>query len=208
MTNPYLDRLQGRIQEKHHPSLPSKPSKPGFEGIEGNHGCKFFENAFQENTTPTNLQNLQNVRSPSVPGGAGCKGTVIEVPVAGLRYRRAYAHLQLGPPALIDVGRWRQCVEDGRAFLGRWGSQAESLGWDSRDLFGLHTPPERPYPSYQRLSRYDSTGLCWLLDGREVIALTGDTASIRNADTGSVTIYRRFNKPALGPLSDSLDDLK
>jgi hypothetical protein len=88
------------------------------------------------------------------------------------------------------------------------GSQAESLGWDSRDLFGLHTPPERPYPSYQRLSRYDSTGLCWLLDGREVIALTGDTASIRNADTGSVTIYRRFNKPALGPLSDSLDDLK
>jgi hypothetical protein len=38
-----------------------------------------------------------------------------------------------------------------------------------------------------------------------VIALTEATAAIQNP-TGAVTVYRRFNKPALGPLGDSLDD--
>jgi hypothetical protein len=58
------------------------------------------------------------------------------------------------------------------------------------------------------LSRYDATGLCWLLQGREVIALTEATASIRNSNTSNVTVYRKLNKPALGPLGDSLDDLE
>jgi hypothetical protein len=31
-----------------------------------------------------------------------------------------------------------------------------------RLLFGLHTPPDNPRPSYRRLSRYDHTGLIWL----------------------------------------------
>src|SRR5262245_19213645 len=56
-----------------------------------------------------------------------------------------------------------------------------------------------------RLARYDCTGLCWLLRGREVVALTEFTAAIRHP-SGSITRYRRFNKPALGPVGDSLDD--
>ena len=103
--------------------------------------------------------------------------------------------------------RWQQCLEDGRRFLETWGAQAEALGWTAADLFGLHTPPERPRPFYSRLSRYDETGLIWLLQGKEVIALTADTATIRNPATGSLMTYRRCNKPALGPLGDSLDDL-
>jgi hypothetical protein len=59
--------------------------------------------------------------------------------------------------------------------------------------------------SYSRLSRYDETGLIWLLCGREVVALTEATAAIQNP-TGAITIYRRHNKPALG--GDSLDDLE
>jgi hypothetical protein len=98
-------------------------------------------------------------------------------------------------------------VEDGRRFLARWGDQAGALGWTAEDLFGLHTPPERPHPSYRRLSRYDETGLIWLLQGREVVALTEATAAIQNA-TGAITVYRRHNKPALGPLGDSLDDFQ
>jgi hypothetical protein len=78
----------------------------------------------------------------------------------------------------------------------------------SADLFGLHTPPAKPQPNYSRLSRYDCPGLIWLLQGREVIALTEATATIRNPDTGAITTYRRFNKPALGPLDESLDDLR
>jgi hypothetical protein len=46
--------------------------------------------------------------------------------------------------------------------------------------------------------------LVLLLQGRRVIALHKDTAIIETA-TGTVS-YRRHNKPALGPLGDSLDD--
>jgi hypothetical protein len=81
--------------------------------------------------------------------------------------------------------------------------------WAGRpgDLFGLQTPPEKPRPNYSRLSRYDEIGLIWLLQGREVIALSVSTAAIQNP-TGAITIYRRHNKPALGPVGDSLDDLE
>jgi hypothetical protein len=140
------------------------------------------------------------------PDGTGCGVEIVELPAAG-RYRKTFAFLQLKPPALVEVERWRQCVRDGSKFLARWGEQAEALGWTSADLFGLHTVPDKPHPSYSRLSRYDATGLIWLLEGREVIALTEATASIRNPRTGNVTVYRKHNKPAYGPLGDSLDDL-
>ena len=97
--------------------------------------------------------------------------------------------------------------EDGRRFLAKWGEQAEALGWTPRDLFGLHKPPDQPHPSYRRLSRYDETGLIWLLQGRPVVALTAATAAIENP-TGAITVYRRYDKPALGPVGDSLDDFQ
>ena len=124
------------------------------------------------------------------------------------RFCRTISALESRCPDHIPVDRWQQCVEDGRRFLATWGSQAQALGWTSADLFGLHTPPDKPHPSYRRLSRYDATGLVWLLDGRSVVALPADSASIRNPDTGSITTYRKHNKPTLGPLGDSLDDLK
>jgi hypothetical protein len=46
-----------------------------------------------------------------------------------------------------------------------------------------------------------------LLQGKEVIALTADTATIRNPVTGTITTYRRFNKPGLGPVGDTLLDI-
>ncbi len=82
-----------------------------------------------------------------------------------------------------------------------------ALGWTARDLLGLAPVPDDRHPSYERLSRYDQTGLVWLLSGRPVIALTERTAAIETA-TGSVTVYRRERKPTLGPLGDSLDDFK
>jgi hypothetical protein len=123
------------------------------------------------------------------------------------RYRRVLAALEVDCPNLVPADRWQQSVEDGRAFLARWGNQAEALGWSPRDLFGLQKPPAKLHPSYTRLSRYDETGLVWLLQGREVVALTEATASIKGT-TGNITIYRKHNKPALAPLGDSLDDFK
>jgi len=49
--------------------------------------------------------------------------------------------------------------------------------------------------------------LIWLLEGRPVVALTEATASIRNP-SGSITVFRKNNRPAYGPLGDSLDDFK
>jgi hypothetical protein len=99
-----------------------------------------------------------------------------------------------------------QAVEDGRKFLARWGEQAEALGWTARELFGLHQVPERPAATYERLSRYEATGLIWLLQGKPVIGLTAGEAAIRGHSGATVT-YRKHNKPALGPLGDCLDDM-
>jgi hypothetical protein len=123
------------------------------------------------------------------------------------RYSRTMAAFEADCPDLVPVDRWQAAVEDGRRFLVRWGDKAEALGWTARDLFGLHKPPEKPHPSYSRLSRYDETGLIWLLQGREVVALNEATAAIQNP-TGAITTYRRHNKLALGPPGDSLDDLQ
>jgi hypothetical protein len=144
-------------------------------------------------------------KKPVEPSGATCKEEIVELPQAQ-RYRKTFGHLQLKPPEYVREDRWEQAVEDGRRFLAAWSTQAEALGWTSADLFGLAPVPDRPHPSYRRLSRYDLMGLIWLLEGKEVIALTSASATIRNSLTGNVTVYRKDNKPALGPLGDSLDD--
>jgi hypothetical protein len=124
------------------------------------------------------------------------------------RLGRTLSVLEAHCPDHVPVDRWERAIEDGRTFLAKWGEQAQALGWTEADLFGLHTPPATPHPSYRRLSRYDATGLIWFLERREVAALTDTTASIRNPKSGSVTVYRKHNKPAYGPLGDSLDDFR
>jgi hypothetical protein len=119
-------------------------------------------------------------------------------------YASALAVLRAECPVYVDAANWQQANEDGQGFVNQWGKQAEGLGWAPADLFGLHTPPEKPAPNYRRLSRYDQTGLIWLLQGRRVVELAKDKAVIETA-TGTVS-YRRYNKPALGPLGESLDD--
>ena len=123
------------------------------------------------------------------------------------RYRKVLAALMLKPPAHVPEDRWVRAVEDAKAFLATWGEQAHALGWSSRDLFGLHTPPANPHPSYSRLSRYDAIGLVWLLQGRAVIALTATTGCDREPHRG-ITVYRKERKPAYGPVGDSLDDFE
>jgi hypothetical protein len=120
-------------------------------------------------------------------------------------YGRVFSTLCERCPAHVEPARWQQALQDGRRFLAEWGEQAEALGWTARDLFGLHEVPTNPHPTYQRLSRYDCTGLIWLLQGCPVVALTEATAAIK-MPTGNVTTYRKHNKPAYGPLGDSIDD--
>jgi len=121
-------------------------------------------------------------------------------------YAFSIAALERRCPDHIDTADWQQAIEDGRRFLRRWGEQAATIGWTARDLFGLPRSPEKPAPNYRRLSRYDETGLIWLLRGRQVMALSDATAAIEQA-TGAVTMYRKHDNPPLGPLGDSLDDI-
>jgi hypothetical protein len=95
------------------------------------------------------------------------------------------------PDRVEDHGRWRQAVADGETFLARWDERALGLGWTVDDLFGLN--PLAP------LLRYDAMGLLWLLRGRSVVALTSESAAIENPN-GAVCVYRRYNKPTVGPL--------
>jgi hypothetical protein len=128
---------------------------------------------------------------------------VIRIPES--QPEKVLAVLERDCPAYVEDVRWWQACKDGRRFLAEWGDRATELGWSPRDLFGLHTVPSNPHPSYARPSRYDETGLIWLLDSKVVTALTATTADIRHR-TGNITVYRKLNKPALGPLGDSLED--
>jgi hypothetical protein len=117
-------------------------------------------------------------------------------------YSQALAALRAERPAYVDAAEWQQASDDGHRFVTQWGKQAEVLGWAPADLFGLHIPPEKPAPNYRRLSRYDQTGLIWLLHGRPVIALT-ETAATILAPSGANLTYGRHNKPAPGLIGDS-----
>jgi hypothetical protein len=147
------------------------------------------------------VQNSQNAQNSRAQGPASKRGSEQNP------YGSTIAALEARCPDLVPVKRWQQAVQDGRRFLARWGEQARALGWTARDLFGLIAVPEHAKPSFNRLSRYDETGLIWLLQGRPVVALTEATAAIQSS-TGAITICRRHNKPALGPVGDSLDDLE
>jgi hypothetical protein len=149
--------------------------------------------------------NDRNDQSPPLAVSVD-RGALLRTPFGRLsRFGRILSALEARCPDLVPVGRWQVAVEDGRRFLVRWGDKAEALGWTARDLFGLQAA--KRHPSYSRLSRYDETGLIWLLQGRPVVALTETTAAIQNP-SGAITTYRRHNKPALGPPGDSLDDLQ
>jgi len=120
-------------------------------------------------------------------------------------YAKAFDALRSTCPELIEAARWQQAIQDADSFIAMWGGQAHVLGWTARELFGLHPVPPRPAPTYQRLSRYDAIGLIWLLQGHLVVALVENEAAIQRS--GGVVVYRKHNKPTLGPLGDSLDDM-
>jgi hypothetical protein len=140
---------------------------------------------------PKNLNSLTSLNSQAAPPAKA--------------FAEVFAALERRCPDYVGQDRWQRSVEDGRRFLAQWGSQAAALGWTAEELFGLHEPPSKPHPSYDRLARYDETGLVWLLNGLFVLMLTGATAAIETK-TGTIITYRKLNKPGLGPLGDSLDD--
>ena len=132
-------------------------------------------------TTPPRLQKLISPGPLSDPRKTRKKAQKALPP-----YEPAFHALERRCPDFVEPNRWHQAIE-GRPKVSRlMGRAADALGWTARELFGLHTPPERPAATYRRLSRYDETGLIWLLRSRPVVALTATTAAIQGA-TGILT---------------------
>ena len=182
--------------ERRHLREPTKLTKPtvtsleaGFVSFVGSQSRPISKIEISKTASSENRQNRQN--SPQFPEAL----------------HHILDFLDSRCPDHVEHGRWRKAIQDGHRFLGTWGAKAETLGWTARDLFGLHTPPENPHPSYRRLSRYDETGLIWLLQGCEVLVLTAMTATIRRP-SGSTTTYRKSNTPTPSALGDGLDGLQ
>jgi hypothetical protein len=151
---------------------------------------------------------IRTLRTNKVHEGGACgKSELSEKRITRpFPYAAALDRLERRCPDYVEPDRWHQCIEDARRFLAAWGEMAASLGWTSRELFGLHQVPQQPAATYQRLSRYDATGLIWLLQGHPGVALTNGEAAIQR--NGAVVVYRKDRKPAFGPLGDNLDDIE
>jgi hypothetical protein len=89
------------------------------------------------------------------------------------------------PPGDVPSNRWQRFIDDCGRFLDQgWASRAEALDWAPRDLFGCDR--DRPF------ARLDQMGLLWLLNGRNLIALTAEMAAIETPTGGRQTYRRRF----------------
>ena len=172
------------------------------ENLDGGDRLK-TENLDSENSPTITVKPHGNKNQ--ISSGTPAKVAKVAKVAASFPFADALERLDQGCPAFVEPDRWRQCIHDAERLLADWGDKALALGWTAGELFGLHTPPAKPRPSYHRLSHYDCTGLIWLLQGRRVVALTDSTAAIEGY-TGNITTYRKARKPALGPLGNSLDD--
>jgi hypothetical protein len=202
----HLNQLRG--------DLSTSPSQPK---------CRESRNCRNEYTRTSNEGvNAEQTKVPNTTPNGGDELSQTNISVAAIaafaakpppppstiiprKIQDALAVLERACPEHIPTDVWRQAVADGRRFMDEWRLVAEETGWTADELFGLHDPPAKPHPSYDRLARYDCRGLIWGLSGNPVIQLNASEASIRYP-SGSVTVYRKLNKPALGPLGDSLDD--
>jgi hypothetical protein len=92
--------------------------------------------------------------------------------------------LAMPSPPKVAAPRWQRFLDDCGGFLDHWSATASALGWHAHDLFGIANAAPH--------ARYDLAGLLWLLDGKEVIALTDRAATIRAA-SGAIQTYRRVD---------------
>jgi hypothetical protein len=211
--NEYLAKLH-RLESATHASgpkksiieAPTKPDKTSSVSFVGDRSVGFsgVEPRQRETNAAPDMQNV--ISSGIEKHHSSDRQNRQNLVAAPFPYSEALDQLERECPEYVEGDRWRRCLIDAQRFLAEWGEKAESLGWTSRDLFGLAPVPDKPATNFRRLSRYDLTGLIWLLRGDPVVALTETTAAIRHA-TGNITTYRRFHKPAFGPLGDSLDDM-
>ena len=93
-------------------------------------------------------------------------------------------------PLLGGAESWARLVADALGLADTWAPQALALGWSAVDLFGVEPNGAR---------RLDRDGLAASLEGRKVVAVTSDAATIATPSGGLLRHYRR-DKPGSVPI--------
>src|SRR5262245_43506771 len=142
---------------------PTKPDKTSSVSFVGDRSMGFPGVERRERETNA-APDMQNVISSGIE--KHCRGNRQNrqnLVAAPFPYAETLDQLERECPDYVEAERWQQCVIDARQFLATWDDRAAALGWSPSELFGLHQVPPHPAATYQRLSRYDATGLIWLL---------------------------------------------
>ncbi len=92
-------------------------------------------------------------------------------------YLPAWTDLQTEAPEGANLETWARAMQDGRCFLGLWGSQAAEWDWPAVELFEWR--PDRV------------CGLIWELKGREILELTRDVALFSAPGTAEMACFCR-----------------
>lgn len=90
-------------------------------------------------------------------------------------------------PDGIHEARWQQIVNDACVFIDKWAVQAHALEWSTLEVFGVHKDAPEP--------RFDGKGLIASLNGRRIIAVTQDTATVSANHGGTLIIKRATAAP-------------
>jgi|APSaa5957512535_1039671.scaffolds.fasta_scaffold117459_1 hypothetical protein len=86
--------------------------------------------------------------------------------------------------------RWQCLIDDAGRFLDRWAVQVAAMGWTTLEVFGVHSgKPD---------VRIDLKGLVPCIGGREVIAVSADSATIQTPSGARQRIFKRLEKQSLG----------
>jgi hypothetical protein len=92
------------------------------------------------------------------------------------------------PPRDVPLRRWHQLINDiGKFVDSGWAEKAAALGWTLVELVGVDY--ERPF------GRLDKAGLLWLLNGKQLVAMCENTATIETTTGVRQTYHRRSDQP-------------
>jgi hypothetical protein len=132
-------------------------------------GCNKINKQINELTSTEPPEPLEPLARQQIEIGEGDQRT-FAIPLGHIPavYADAFATLLAKAPDDVPVKRWHDCIRDAVEFLDEWGEVAARQDWRPDDLFGLD--PKAP------MARYDQMGICWLLKGERIAALTATEA--------------------------------
>jgi hypothetical protein len=107
-------------------------------------------------------------------------------------WAEGFAQLNCASPITgFSAETWQRLINDGGAFLDRWGNEAAALGWTVTDVFGVD--PTAP------AARFDRMGLVPLINGGAVVAIDATSATLKTR-TGGTLRYHLANVAGAVPL--------